>query len=82
MKVLKWVEFPGQEISVDVSIEDIQSALDEVTQDERCGKITSLLSACLQVMKAIDDIQIKELPTNVKEKIVDRLKEQIERYKI
>ena len=81
MKVLKWVEFPGQELEVNITSEDIRDSLNEGVQEGRGDRVLSLMNAIATALNGISDEHIKELSDKQRDLMIKFLEGQIEGYK-
>lgn len=80
MKVTQWVEFPGQEVEVDISLEDIVNALTEST--DSLFDVKRGLNNFYQFLKAIPDDMIREISTQARQLIHTKLTKEVQRFAV
>ena len=91
MKVSKWVDF-GQDVQIDIGVEDVRSALNEafhVVSADRLGEpgpnrpeVSYALNDIAIFLKAMRDEHIAKLTPGVREKVAAFLMEQSVRFRV
>jgi hypothetical protein len=90
MKVSKWVDF-GQDVEVDISINDIAGAIAEawgrvvnlyLDEQPTRNEVITAMSRSLQMFKALTDEQIANLTPEQRAVIAKNLAETAERFQV
>lgn len=79
MKVRTIVEF-SQEVSVDVSLDDVMAEIASLEEPRRVQEALRLLSLCFGAAIKVPDSMINEMTAAQKKVISDALRAQLERY--
>jgi len=79
MKVRTTVEF-SQEVSVDVSLDDVMAEIASLEEPRRVQEALRLLSLCFGAVIKVPDSMINEMTAAQKKVISDALRAQLERY--